>query len=189
MNDAFVARHARRGSAWASRSAARSTQQAISPIPSCRCLLAAHRLGITAHRARGARRRDHPSASGGERRGDRRHEPSRLPPPRGSRCLDLDDGGVVLNLGSAVIMPEVFLKALTIARNLNGGRPQQLHHGRSRHAAPLPAAHERRPAPDAAQRQGLRDHRPSRDHGAVARVVDRRAAVPSRLRVRFGTRR
>jgi hypothetical protein len=30
----------------------------------------------------------------------------------------LDEGGVVLNLGSAVIMPEVFLKALTIARNL-----------------------------------------------------------------------
>jgi len=31
---------------------------------------------------------------------------------------ELDDGGVVLNLGSAVILPEVFLKALTIARNL-----------------------------------------------------------------------
>jgi len=36
----------------------------------------------------------------------------------------IDDGGVVLNVGSAVIMPEVFLKALTIARNLNAGRPQ-----------------------------------------------------------------
>jgi len=35
----------------------------------------------------------------------------------------LDDGGVVLNLGSAVIMPEVFLKALSVARNLNEGRP------------------------------------------------------------------
>src|SRR5207247_606552 len=35
----------------------------------------------------------------------------------------LDGGGVVLNLGSAVVMPEVFLKALTIARNLNGGKP------------------------------------------------------------------
>ena len=35
----------------------------------------------------------------------------------------LHDGGVVLNLGSAVIMPEVFLKALTIARNLNAGKP------------------------------------------------------------------
>ena len=30
----------------------------------------------------------------------------------------LEDGGVVLNLGSAVILPEVFLKAITIARNL-----------------------------------------------------------------------
>jgi hypothetical protein len=35
----------------------------------------------------------------------------------------LDEGGVVLNLGSAVIMPEVFLKALTVARNLGGGKP------------------------------------------------------------------
>jgi hypothetical protein len=32
-------------------------------------------------------------------------------------CSQLE-GGVVLNIGSAVIMPEVFLKALTIARNL-----------------------------------------------------------------------
>jgi hypothetical protein len=31
---------------------------------------------------------------------------------------NLIDGGVVLNFGSAVIMPEVFLKALTVARNL-----------------------------------------------------------------------
>jgi hypothetical protein len=30
----------------------------------------------------------------------------------------LGAGGVILNLGSAVIMPEVFLKALTVARNL-----------------------------------------------------------------------
>jgi hypothetical protein len=31
---------------------------------------------------------------------------------------DLRSGGVVLNVGSAVILPEVFLKALTVARNL-----------------------------------------------------------------------
>jgi hypothetical protein len=31
---------------------------------------------------------------------------------------DLVNGGVVLNIGSAVIMPEIFLKALTVARNL-----------------------------------------------------------------------
>jgi hypothetical protein len=33
-------------------------------------------------------------------------------------CMGLRGGGVVLNMGSAVIMPEVFLKALTVARNL-----------------------------------------------------------------------
>jgi len=32
--------------------------------------------------------------------------------------MDINDGGVVLNFGSNVLMPEVFLKALTIARNL-----------------------------------------------------------------------
>lgn len=36
---------------------------------------------------------------------------------------DLDQGGVALNWGSAVMMPEVFLKALTVARNLGSGRP------------------------------------------------------------------
>ena len=35
----------------------------------------------------------------------------------------IHQGGAVLNCGSAVIMPEVFLKALTIARNLNEGKP------------------------------------------------------------------
>jgi hypothetical protein len=35
----------------------------------------------------------------------------------------LHDGGVVLNLGSAVVLPEVFLKPLTIARNLGEGKP------------------------------------------------------------------
>lgn len=36
----------------------------------------------------------------------------------------LDDGGVLLNVGSAVILPEVFLKAFTICRNLCDGRPR-----------------------------------------------------------------
>ncbi len=36
---------------------------------------------------------------------------------------ELKQGGVVLNIGSAVILPEVFLKALTVARNL-GHRAQ-----------------------------------------------------------------
>lgn len=35
-----------------------------------------------------------------------------------SSVSQLGDGGVVINLGSAVVMPEVFLKALAVARNL-----------------------------------------------------------------------
>ncbi len=35
-----------------------------------------------------------------------------------SVIAQLGNGGVVLNIGSAVVLPEVFLKALTIARNL-----------------------------------------------------------------------
>jgi len=38
-----------------------------------------------------------------------------------SVCEQIDRGGVVANIGSAVILPEVFLKALTVARNLNRG--------------------------------------------------------------------
>jgi hypothetical protein len=34
------------------------------------------------------------------------------------------EGGVVLNIGSAVIMPEVFLKALTMSRNVHAGAPR-----------------------------------------------------------------
>ena len=37
----------------------------------------------------------------------------------------LDGGGAVLNLGSAVIMPEVVLKALSMARNVHEGRPRE----------------------------------------------------------------
>jgi len=39
-----------------------------------------------------------------------------------SLCSQIDRGGVVANVGSAVILPEVFLKALTVARNLNPGK-------------------------------------------------------------------
>jgi hypothetical protein len=38
-----------------------------------------------------------------------------------SLVADLDGGGVYLNMGSAVILPEVFLKAVSLVRNL--GRP------------------------------------------------------------------
>lgn len=41
-------------------------------------------------------------------------------------CKHIDKGGVVANIGSAVILPEVFLKALTVARNLSRGGKSRL---------------------------------------------------------------
>ena len=90
--------------------------------PELSLLLAAFAHGVpaTVHAAVGAEIvHQHPAASGAAI-GDTSHRDFR----RLAAALPaLDDGGVVLNLGSAVIMPEVFLKALTIARNLHGGRP------------------------------------------------------------------
>lgn len=86
-------------------------------------LLAAHRLGVpaTVHAALGAEIiHQHPAANGAAI-GDTSHRDFR----RLAASLErLDDGGVALNVGSAVIMPEVFLKALTVARNTGGGRPR-----------------------------------------------------------------
>ncbi len=91
--------------------------------PELSVLLNAHRLGVptTVHAALGAEIiHQHPAANGAAI-GDTSHRDFRR---LAASITDLDDGGVVLNLGSAVIMPEVFLKALTIARNLNSGKPQ-----------------------------------------------------------------
>lgn len=91
--------------------------------PELSILLGAWRRGIpaTVHAALGAEIiHQHPAADGAAI-GDTSHRDFRR---LAASLTDLDDGGVVLNLGSAVIMPEVFLKALTIARNLNDGRPR-----------------------------------------------------------------
>jgi hypothetical protein len=91
--------------------------------PELSLLLAAHRLGIplSVHAALGAEIiHQHPAASGAAI-GDTSHRDFRR---LAHSIAGIDEGGVVLNLGSAVIMPEVFLKALTIARNLGDGRPQ-----------------------------------------------------------------
>ena len=85
-------------------------------------VLAAHELGVpvTVHAALGAEIiHQHPAASGAAI-GDTSHRDFRR---LAASLPSLHDGGVVLNVGSAVIMPEVFLKALTIARNLNNGVP------------------------------------------------------------------
>jgi hypothetical protein len=91
--------------------------------PELSVLLSARRAGVpaTVHAAIGAEIiHQHPAASGAAI-GDTSHRDFRR---LAAALAGLHDGGVVLNLGSAVIMPEVFLKALTIARNLNDGRPQ-----------------------------------------------------------------
>jgi len=90
--------------------------------PDLSLLKCADDLGVplTVHAAIGAEIiHQHPAASGAAI-GDTSHRDFR----RFAASLpSVHDGGVVLNLGSAVILPEVFLKALTIARNLNNGRP------------------------------------------------------------------
>ena len=85
-------------------------------------LLAAHRAGVpvTVHPAIGAEIiHQHPAADGAAL-GETSHRDFRR---LAGSLPDLHQGGAVLNWGSAVVLPEVFLKALTIARNLNEGRP------------------------------------------------------------------
>jgi hypothetical protein len=75
---------------------------------------------VTVHAAIGAEIiHQHPAANGAAI-GDTSHRDFRK---LAAAIAELHDGGVVLNIGSAVIMPEVFLKALTVARNLAEGRP------------------------------------------------------------------
>jgi hypothetical protein len=50
------------------------------------------------------------------------------------------DGGVYLNVGSAVLLPEVFLKAVAIVHNANGGRACR---SRATSTLTLPSARER----------------------------------------------
>jgi hypothetical protein len=91
--------------------------------PELSVILGAYRLGVpvTVHAALGAEIiHQHPAANGAAI-GDTSHRDFRR---LAHSLTSLDDCGVVLNLGSAVIMPEVFLKALTIARNLHEGRPR-----------------------------------------------------------------
>jgi hypothetical protein len=85
-------------------------------------LLAAlrHDVPVTVHAAIGAEIiHQHPAADGAALGATSHRDFRRL----AASIPDLDHGGAVLNWGSAVMMPEVFLKALTIARNTGGGRP------------------------------------------------------------------
>jgi hypothetical protein len=85
-------------------------------------LIGALRSGVpvTVHPAIGAEIiHQHPSADGAALGATGQRDFRRL---AGSLPV-LDQGGVVLNWGSAVLLPEVFLKALTVARNLGAGKP------------------------------------------------------------------
>jgi hypothetical protein len=73
------------------------------------------KIPVTVHVAVGTDTiHSHPSASG-EAIGDASYRDFLL---FSAMIKDLDGGGVYLNLGSAVVLPEVFLKAVAIVRNL-----------------------------------------------------------------------
>ncbi|MDQ6829139.1 MAG: hypothetical protein M3081_09775 [Gemmatimonadota bacterium] len=121
MNDAFT--RGMRESWGMGEALARALEAEPSPVhPELSLLLNARHLGVglSVHAALGAEIiHQHPAADGAAI-GDTSHRDFRR---LAAALTTIDDGGVVLNLGSAVVLPEVFLKALTIARNLNAGRP------------------------------------------------------------------
>jgi hypothetical protein len=120
MNEAFIA--GMKNEWGMGESLARALETSSLSNPELSVLLAARRLAVpcTVHAALGAEIiHQHPAASGAAI-GDTSHRDFRR---LAASLQALHEGGVVLNLGSAVIMPEVFLKALTIARNLHAGKP------------------------------------------------------------------
>ena len=123
MNEAFIEGSKREQGMGESLATVLSDGSAKLAHPELSLILNAHQneIPVTVHAAIGAEIiHQHPKANGAAI-GDTSHRDFR----RLAHSLELlDDGGVALNLGSAVIMPEVFLKALTIARNLHEGRPQ-----------------------------------------------------------------
>jgi hypothetical protein len=97
-------------------------QRKLLPGAEASILLAAqeHGVPVTVHAAIGAEIiHQHPTADGAAVGATSHRDFRRL----AASIPDLHQGGVVLNWGSAVLMPEVFLKALTIARNLDSGKP------------------------------------------------------------------
>ena len=121
LNDAFTAgmKHG-----WGMGESVARALEALPDLaqPELSIILQAQRLGVgvTVHAALGAEIiHQHPAANGAAI-GDTSHRDFRR---LAASIETVHGGGVVLNCGSAVIMPEVFLKALTVARNLNAGKP------------------------------------------------------------------
>ena len=121
LNEAFIAGQ-REQMGMGEAVAEALSREPVLAHPELSVLLQARQLGVTAtvHAALGAEIiHQHPTADGAAIGDTSLRDFRRL----AAALPSLQDGGVVLNIGSAVIMPEVFLKALTIARNLNDGRP------------------------------------------------------------------
>jgi hypothetical protein len=121
MNEAFITGSAREAGMGEALAEALAASKLVHPELSILLSARRHSVPITVHAAIGAEViHQHPTANGAAI-GDTSHRDFRR---LAHSLVTLHDGGVVLNVGSAVIMPEVFLKALTIARNLNDGKPQ-----------------------------------------------------------------
>lgn len=89
---------------------------AVSILLACR----QHGVPVTVHTTIGAEiTHQHPGADGAAIGDTSLRDFRRL----AGSLPSVHEGGAVLNWGSAVVMPEVFLKALAVARNLGGGRP------------------------------------------------------------------
>jgi hypothetical protein len=123
MNAAIAAAH-RDGLGLGEGIAAALARRAERPGAEASILLACHDAGIpvTVHSAPGADIiHQHPTANGAAIGDTTLRDFRRL----AGSLPTLHEGGAVLNWGSAVQMPEVFLKALTVARNLGNGRPSE----------------------------------------------------------------
>jgi hypothetical protein len=93
----------------------------VGPATSLLLACRRHGAGLTVHPAIGADIiHQHPTFDGAALGATGARDFRRL----AAALPGIDGGGAVLNLGSAVMMPEVFLKALTVARNLHHGTPR-----------------------------------------------------------------
>jgi hypothetical protein len=122
MNEAIV-EGAKRGMGMGEALGWALSQRDDLAAPGRSILLAAYLAGVgcSIHAAIGAEIiHQHPSADGAALGETSLRDFRRL----AGYLPELDQGGMVLNIGSAVIMPEVFLKALAIARNLSDGLPR-----------------------------------------------------------------
>jgi hypothetical protein len=79
------------------------------------CSMYNHRIPFTAHLTIGADIGHFHASASGSALGETSHTDFKL---FCSMVKEMNNGGVYLNLGSAVTMPEIFLKAVTVVRNL-----------------------------------------------------------------------